>query len=79
MRVAALHDVHGNLPALEAVLAEVASLEVERIVCGGDVVAGPYPRECLELLLRSEAVFVRGNADRDLRDWVAAQLDPLVR
>ena len=79
MRVAALHDVHGNLPALEAVLAEVAALEVDGIVCGGDVVAGPFPRECLEVLLRHEAVFVRGNADRDLRDWVAAQLDPLAR
>ena len=79
MRVAALHDVHGNLPALEAVLAEVASLEVDRIVCGGDVVAGPFPRECLELLLRHEALFLRGNADRELSEWVAAQLDPLAR
>ncbi len=79
MRVAALHDVHGNLPALEAVLAEVASLDVDRIVCGGDVVAGPFPRESLELLLRHEALFLRGNADRKLSDWVAAQLDPLAR
>jgi putative phosphoesterase len=84
MRVAALHDVHGNLPALEAVLAEVASLEVDRIVCGGDVVAGPFPRECLERLVDLDAAFVRGNADRDsprapagLWDWVAARLDPL--
>lgn len=74
MRVAALCDVHGNLPALEAVLAEVASLEVDRIVAGGDVVAGPYANECLELLLRHDAAFVRGNAERDaqgLPAWVA--------
>ena len=45
MRVAALCDVHGNLPALEAVLAEIAALEVDRIVSGGDVVAGPVPHE----------------------------------
>ena len=76
MRVAALHDVHGNLPALEAVLAEVASLGVDRIVCGGDAVAGPFPRETLDLLLRSDVRFVRGNADRELKEWVAAQLDP---
>ena len=76
MRVAALHDVHGNLPALEAVLAEVASLGVDRIVCGGDAVAGPFPRETLDLLLRSDVGFVRGNADRELKEWVAAQLDP---
>ena len=45
MRVAVLNDVHGNLPALEAVLAEVATLDVDEIVVGGDVVAGPFPRE----------------------------------
>ena len=84
MRVAALCDVHGNLPALEAVLAEVASLEVDRIVCGGDVVAGPFPRECLEKLVGVEAVFVRGNADRESPrapagtwEWIATNLDPL--
>ena len=79
MLVAALHDVHGNLPALEAVLAEVAALEVDQIVCGGDVVAGPFPRESLELLLRHDALFLRGNADRKLSDWVGEQLDPLAR
>jgi len=64
MRVAALHDVHGNLPALEAVLAEVTALEVDRIVCGGDVVAGPFEQECLDALWARDAVFVRGNAER---------------
>ncbi len=68
MRVAALHDVHGNLPALEAVLAEVAALEVDAIVCGGDVVAGPFERECVDALLARDAVFVRGNAEREAAD-----------
>ena len=82
MRVAVLNDVHGNLPALEAVLAEVAALEVDRIVCGGDVVMGPFPRECLERLVDLDAVFVRGNADRLPAgvpgvSWVEEQLDPL--
>jgi putative phosphoesterase len=77
MRVAVLCDVHGNLPALEAVLAEVASLDVDRIVCGGDVVAGPFPRECLERLLALDALFVRGNGDREPGDWVVERLDPL--
>lgn len=77
MRVAALCDVHGNLPALEAVLAEVAVLDVDRIVCGGDVVAGPFPRECLERLVDLDAVFVRGNGDRVPGDWAAERLDPL--
>ena len=82
MRVAALCDVHGNLPALEAVLAEVASLEVDRIVCGGDVVAGPFPQECLDRLRAADALFVRGNADRESDrapagtwEWITAHLD----
>src|SRR2546426_5920830 len=65
MRVAALYDVHGNLPALEAVLAEV---DADRIVVGGDVVAGPWPAETLESLraLGDRVSFIRGNADREV-------------
>jgi predicted phosphodiesterase len=74
VRVAALYDVHGNLPALEAVLAEVARESVDAIVCGGDVCAGPIPQECLDLLRAADAVFVRGNADRALSEWQAARL-----
>jgi putative phosphoesterase len=68
VRVAALYDVHGNLPALEAVLAEVAALEVDAVVVGGDVAIGPMPRAALELLLalRERALFVRGNGDREI-------------
>jgi predicted phosphodiesterase len=73
-RVAALYDVHGNLPALEAVLAELDRQPVDAIVCGGDVAAGPMPSEVLELLRDRDARFVRGNADRELRDWAAERL-----
>jgi putative phosphoesterase len=83
MRVAALHDVHGNLPALEAVLAEVASLDVDTIVVGGDVVAGPFPSECLERLRDAGAAFLRGNADRFsprapawIWEWIVQELEP---
>ena len=69
MRVAALYDVHGNLPALESVLAEVAAERVGTIVCGGDVVGGPFPAEVLDRLARVPGVrFVRGNADREVLD-----------
>lgn len=65
MRVAALYDIHGNLPALEAVLAEVAVADVDAVVCGGDLVTGPFTAEVLDLLLStSNATFVHGNADR---------------
>jgi putative phosphoesterase len=70
-RVAVLSDVHGNLPALEAVLAEVDELSVDAIVVGGDVASGPMPVETLEALRERHALFVRGNADRVL-DLVGA-------
>jgi hypothetical protein len=50
MRVAALYDSHGNLPAFEAVLADVARFDVDCIVVGGDVVPGPMPAETLKAL-----------------------------
>src|SRR5947209_4683908 len=68
MRVAALYDIHGNLPALRAVLDDASRAGVDGFVIGGDVVAGPLPRETLERLiaLGPSARFVRGNADRDV-------------
>lgn len=68
MRVAALYDVHGNVAALEAVLAEVAREDVELIVIGGDVAAGPFPGACWDRVreLGSRAVTIRGNAEREL-------------
>jgi Icc-related predicted phosphoesterase len=47
MRVAALYDVHGNLPALEAVLEVLERDQPDAIVFGGDIIAGPMPRETL--------------------------------
>jgi predicted phosphodiesterase len=85
-RVAALYDVHGNLPALEAVLAEVP--DDAAIVSGGDVFSGPMPAETLARLRDHgpRVSFVRGNADRDLGpyderwreryEWMLAQLSP---
>jgi predicted phosphodiesterase len=76
VRVAALYDVHGNLPALEAVLAEIERDAPDAVLVGGDVSAGPFPAESFELLrtLGDRAVWVRGNADRKLEDWCAEQL-----
>ena len=64
--VGALYDVHGNLPALEAVLEEVGGEDA--IVVGGDVAAGPWPSETLDRLLGlgDRVHWVRGNADREL-------------
>ncbi len=66
MRVAAFYDVHGNLPALEAVLDEVRREDVDAIVSGGDVLWGPSQSECLALLREADAVFIHGNCERDV-------------
>ena len=70
MPVAALYDIHGNLPALSAVLADVAREGIQTVVIGGDVAAGPQPRETVEQLmaLGQRAHFVCGNADREVVD-----------
>jgi predicted phosphodiesterase len=74
MRVAALYDVHGNLPALEAVLAEVWDTGVDAVVVGGDIAIGPMPRGTLERLLAlgERALFLRGNGDREIAAEPAA-------
>lgn len=67
MRVAALADIHGNLPALQAVLIDVDREHPDLIVCCGDVASGPMPAETIDLLRSLERIrFVRGNADRGL-------------
>jgi predicted phosphodiesterase len=80
VRVAGLFDVHANLPALEAVLAEPDVAAAEVIVVGGDVAAGPLPAETLDRLaaLGERVRFVRGNADREVIDaherWIAGAI-----
>jgi len=69
LRVAALSDIHGNLPALEAVLSEVELEKPDLIVSCGDVASGPMPAETISLLMALPgARFVRGNADRGVID-----------
>jgi predicted phosphodiesterase len=68
MRIAVLCDIHGNLPALDAVLAEIELLDVDAIVVGGDVVPGPFMGETVDRLrgLGERARFVMGNGDREV-------------
>ena len=78
MRIAALYDIHGNLPALEAVLAELDEIAPDLILVGGDVVLGPFPRETLDRLtaLGERARFIRGNTDRMLLEEAPDLDDP---
>jgi putative phosphoesterase len=68
MHVAALYDIHGNLPALEAVLEELERLMADQIVVGGDVLNGPMQGECIERLraLSLPVHFIMGNSDREV-------------
>jgi putative phosphoesterase len=75
VRVAALADVHGNAPALQAVLAEVAREHVDLIVFGGDLTWGPLPVETLALVRSVGAYFVRGNCDRQPSEYERALLN----
>ncbi len=73
MPVAALYDIHGNLPALEAVLDEIHAAGVDRVVVGGDVLPGPMPSETLARLLALDLPVhcLYGNGERA----ALAQLD----
>ena len=63
MQIALLSDIHGNLPALEAVLDDLPA--VDEIVCAGDVVGyNPWPAECVERIRNVSSVTVQGNHDR---------------
>jgi predicted phosphodiesterase len=69
--LAVLYDIHGNLPALEAVLADARAQGVTAFFLGGDLVGfGPFPRETYELLrgLDEPAVWIRGNGERWMRE-----------
>jgi predicted phosphodiesterase len=85
MRIAALYDVHGNLPALEAVLSELAALDVDRVIVGGDVIPGPFPCECLDRLagMATPVEFILGNGEtaviQRLDGTEPAALPPAVR
>ncbi|NEX00257.1 metallophosphoesterase, partial [Rhodopseudomonas sp. BR0G17] len=69
MRIAAIADMHGNIAALEAVLADIRTQGVDTIVCLGDMASGPFdPRLTLDLLMTLEMSVVLGNHDRYLID-----------
>jgi predicted phosphodiesterase len=87
--IAGLYDIHGNLPALEAVLAEARGLGVDLIIVGGDIFPGPMANDALARLLTLDIPcrFILGNGDRAVLDeWkgrepdsVPASVRPILR
>ena len=66
MRVAVLSDIHGNLPALRAVLSDLEQEDVRSVVVAGDTISGPWPVEVFDAVAALAAGVVRGNADREV-------------
>ena len=79
--VAVITDLHGNLPALEAALARIDELGLDRIYCGGDLVGyGPHPTEVCDVIAGRGIPTIYGNYDhaiaRDLEDCGCAYVTP---
>ena len=75
MRIATIYDIHGNLPALEATLQEIERHNIDLLVVGGDVIAGPMPRETVDLLRNLDVAtqFIMGNAEAEYLRCMAGQ------
>ena len=86
-----MSDIHGNLPAAEAVFADIKAKEIKRIVCLGDTEGyGPFPSECIDLVRKNCEVVTCGNHDvavltqafgfhkyaRDAIDWTREEIKP---
>ena len=71
VRQALISDIHGNLEALTAVLADLSARQIDRIVCLGDIIGyGPNPCQCLDLVMQKSSLTILGNHDQ------AALFDP---
>jgi predicted phosphodiesterase len=68
--IAILSDIHGNLPALEAVLADLANFDVDHVIVPGDVISfGPFSRQTAELVIDKGWSVIRGNNEYFLIDY----------
>ena len=84
MRIAAFSDIHGNLHALQAVLADIDQQNVDRLFCLGDLVGyGAYPNEVIELIRARDIPTIMGNYDDgvgfDRDECGCAYTDPEMR
>jgi predicted phosphodiesterase len=70
VNVLALYDIHGNIDALEAVLADPRAADPDVVVIGGDVVPGPFARATLDRLAPLRAQWLRGNGEREVAEAI---------
>lgn len=76
MRLAVLADTHGNLPALEAVLADVERQGVDGLIVAGDITGGPHAAETIAALRSLGGFIIRGNGDEYFLDFDAGRAPP---
>lgn len=70
MRIALVSDIHGNLPALEAVAADIRRRGADTVLCLGDNLSGPLlPRETAQWLMASGWPVLAGNHERQILEW----------
>ena len=70
MKLAILSDIHGNLPALQAVMRDLAKVHVDQVVVAGDVINwGPFSAECFDIVAREGWPVIRGNNEFYLLDY----------
>lgn len=75
MRYALISDIHANLQALQAVLADIDKQQIDRILCLGDIVGyGPNPRECVALIRERTPHVLMGNHDAVIAGYMSADL-----
>lgn len=73
MRLAILADIHGNLPALEAVLNDIGQPAPEGVIVAGDFIGGPQPNETIGLLRSLPGWMIRGNSDENVLRYTAGK------
>jgi putative phosphoesterase len=76
VKLAVIADIHGNLPALEAVLGEIEPLEVDGLIAAGDYTGGPHPNETLRLLRSIPGWMIRGNGDEMVLRFLDGDVPP---
>jgi putative phosphoesterase len=77
MRAAVISDIHGNLGALESVLADIKARKADTIINLGDIVSGPlFPAECADRLIPLGLPTIRGNHERQLLTFATKEMGP---
>lgn len=69
-KLAVISDIHGNLPALEAVISDLKNFDVDHVIVPGDVISfGPFPRQTAAIVIKNGWSVIRGNNEYFLIDY----------